>query len=52
MEMPSAAFRDPCLSTAMSARISSRTARPAASSLELLIRRPDESLSTDRARAS
>ena len=49
---PSIAFRCPCSNTAMSARISSRTAIPAASSLALLMRKPDDSLSTDVAKAS
>ena len=49
--MPSRALRTPCRMTAISAFISSRTARPAASSLAPFIRNPDESLSTESARA-
>jgi hypothetical protein len=36
----------------MSARINSRTAKPAASSFAVLIRKPDDSLSTDVPKAS
>ena len=41
-EMASLALRTPWLREAMSARMSSRTARPAASSADELIRNPDD----------